>query len=99
MSSEISGHRSREEGSALLIVFLLAAFAAIMLYKEMPVLVFEAQRQKEQLLVNRGSEYKHAIKLFYVRNHTYPTSLDQLDKFNNVRYIRHRFKDPMTVKD
>ncbi len=94
---EMNGERER--GSALLIVFLMAAFVAIMLYKEMPDVVFEAQRQKEQVLIDRGDEYKHAIKLFYRRNQRFPTALDQLDKFNNVRYIRHQFKDPLTGKD
>jgi hypothetical protein len=93
-----SRSRESERGSALLIVFLLAAVIAIMLYKAAPAVVFEAQRQKEQLLIDRGNEYKRGIKLFYVRNKTFPTSLDQLEKFNNVRYIRHRFKDPMTDK-
>ena len=92
-------NRERERGSALLIVFLLAAFVAIMLYKEMPDVLFEAQRQKEQVLIDRGDEYEHAIKLFYRRNQRFPTSLDQLDKFNNIRYIRHQFKDPLTGKD
>jgi hypothetical protein len=92
-------NREKERGSALLIVFLMAAFVAIMLYKEMPDVVFEAQRQKEQVLIDRGDEYKHAIKLFYRRNQRFPTALDQLDKFNNVRYIRHQFKDPLTGKD
>ena len=42
--------RTRQKGSAFLIVFVFAAMLAIMLYKEMPVVAFEAQRQKEQLL-------------------------------------------------
>lgn len=85
-----------ERGSALLIVFLFAAIVAIMLYKAMPDVVFEAQRQKEQILMDRGHEYKVAIKRFLARNKTYPTSLEQLDNFNNLRYIRRRYKDPMT---
>jgi hypothetical protein len=95
----IERRRLRQGGSALLIVFVFAAFVAIMLYKEMPVVIFEGQRQKEQLLIDRGSEYKRAIKLFVVRNRTFPTSLSQLENFNNVRYIRHRFKDPITGQD
>jgi hypothetical protein len=97
--SGIERRRAGQRGSALLIVFVFAAFVAIMLYKEMPVTLFEAKRQKEQLLIDRGTEYKRAIKLFVIRNRTFPTSLDQLEKFNNVRYIRHRFKDPMTGAD
>ena len=51
--------KSGERGSALLIVFVFAAAVAIMLYMEMPVAVFEAQREKEQLLIDLGNEYAH----------------------------------------
>src|SRR6185437_9591607 len=93
-------NRSRNErGSALLIVFVFAAIVAIMLYKVIPDAVFEGQRQKEQILMDRGNEYKTAIKRFLKRNQQYPTSLDQLDNFNGQRYIRRRYKDPMTGQD
>ena len=80
-----------ERGSALLIVFVFAAIVAIMLYKSIPDAFFESQRQKEQVLIDRGKEYKTAIKRFYTRNQRYPTSLEQRDNFNNVRYSRRRF--------
>jgi hypothetical protein len=92
--------RSAERGSALLIVFVFAAMIAIMLYREMPVAAFEAQRQKEQLLVDRGHEYVRAIQLFYRRNRgQYPASIEQLEDTNRVRYLRHKYKDPLTGKD
>ncbi|MGA8598609.1 MAG: hypothetical protein WB676_28155 [Bryobacteraceae bacterium] len=87
-----------ERGSALLIVLVFAAIVAIMLYKALPDAYFEAQRQKEQLLIDRANEYKTAIKRFVTKNQTYPTSLDQLDNLNGVRYLRHHYKDPMTGK-
>ncbi len=90
---------SAERGSALLIVFVFAAVVAIMLYMEMPVAVFESQRQKEQLLVDRGNEYAHAVKLFVRKVGRYPASLDQLEDTNRMRFLRHRFKDPFTGKD
>jgi hypothetical protein len=90
--------RCGEEGSALLIVFVFAAIVAIMLYRALPDAMFEGQRDREQLLIDRGNEYKTALKRFYIHNKTYPTSLDQLDNFNNVRYLRHHYKDPMTDK-
>ena len=91
--------RPAEEGFALLFVLVLAAIVAIMLYNAMPDAYFEAQRQKEQLLIDRGSEYKTAIKRFVTKNGRFPTDLKQLDNFNNVRYLRHHYKDPMTGKD
>lgn len=89
----------QERGSALLIVFVFAAMIAIMLYMEMPVAAFEAKRQKEQLLVDRGNEYVHAIKLFVRKTGTYPASLNALENTNNMRFLRHRFVDPFTGKD
>jgi hypothetical protein len=84
----------------MLIVFLFAAVVAIMLYRELPVTLFEAQRQKEQLLVDRGHEYIRAVQLYYRRNKgQYPASVEQLENTSGVRFLRHRFKDPLTGKD
>lgn len=91
--------RGRERGSALLIVFVFAAIIAIMLYAELPVAVFEAKRQKEQLLIDRGNEYAHAVKLYVRKLGMYPASIDQLENTNRMRFLRHRFKDPFTGKD
>ena len=91
--------RSSEQGFALLFVLVLAAIIAITLYNAMPDAYFEAQRQKEQLLIDRGSEYKTAIKRFVTKNGRFPTAISQLDNFNNVRYLRHHYKDPLTGKD
>lgn len=89
---------SSERGSALLIVFLFAAIVAITLYMEMPIAVFEAQRQKEQLLVDRGNEYAHAVKLYYRKFGAYPPSIEALENTNRMRFLRHKFKDPFTGK-
>jgi hypothetical protein len=92
--------RERERGSALLIVFLFAAFVAIMLYKEMPVMAFEAQRAKEQLLIDRGEQYKQAVKVYWTHfQGRYPPDINALEGTNNIRFLRHRYKDPLTGKD
>ena len=41
----------RQRGFALLLLFVMAAAIAITLYKELPRVAFEAQRNKEQLLI------------------------------------------------
>jgi len=88
-----------ERGSALLIVFVFAAMVAVMLYMELPVAVFEARRQKEQLLVDRGNEYAHAVKLFVRKVGRYPTSISELEDTNRMRFLRRKYKDPFTGKD
>jgi hypothetical protein len=88
-----------ERGSALLIVFVFAAIVAIMLYREMPVAAFEARRQKEELLIDRGNEYKHAIKLYVKKIGQFPGSIDALENTNRIRFLRHKFDDPITGKN
>jgi hypothetical protein len=87
-----------EQGSALLIVFVLAAAIAIMLYREIPVAITEGQRQKEQLLIDRGAQYQRGIQLYFRNRKTYPPSLDALESTNNLRFLRRRYVDPFTGK-
>ncbi len=96
---QLSKSKNSERGSALLIVFVFAATIAIMLFMEMPVAVFEAQRNKEQLLIDRGNEYARGVKLFLRKTGQYPPSLDALENTNRMRYLRKRYKDPFTGKD
>ena len=91
--------RRSERGSALLIVFLFSAVIAIMLYRELPVAAFEAERNREQLLIDRGNEYSHAVRLFVRKFRMYPASIAQLENTNRMRFLRHRFKDPLTGND
>jgi type II secretory pathway pseudopilin PulG len=83
----------------MLFVFLLAACVAISLYMELPRVMFEAQRNKEQLLIDRGEQYRRAIQLYFRATRTYPPNLDALENTNNRRYLRRRYKDPMTGED
>jgi type II secretory pathway pseudopilin PulG len=91
--------RRKESGFALLLVFLMAAIIALSLYMEIPRIAFESQRQKEQLLIERGEQYKRAIQVFFKTNHRYPSKIEELESLNNRRYLRKRFVDPMTGKD
>jgi hypothetical protein len=80
-------------------IFVLAAAVAIMLYQQMPRVAFESERDKEQLLIDRGEQYKRAIALYYTENRRFPATLDDLEKTNNHRYLRRRYLDPYTGKD
>ena len=84
-----------EQGYALLIVFLMAAAVAMSLYKEMPRIAFESMRNREQMLMDRGNQYTRAIQVFYQVNKRYPARLEDLEKTNEIRFLRRRYKDPM----
>jgi len=91
-------HR-QDSGFALLIILLLAGVIAITLYRELPRIAFETQRQKEMLLRDRGEQYKRAIQVFAKANSRLPQRIEELESLNNRRYLRKRFIDPMTGKD
>ena len=69
---------SQESGFALLLVFAMAAILAITLYLELPRVAFEAQRNKEQLLLDRGGEYKRGIQLFVRKFGRFPAKIEDL---------------------
>jgi hypothetical protein len=77
----------------------MAACVAISLYYEIPRFAMESQRAREQLLIDRGEQYKRAIQLYWAKTKRYPAKIEDLESFQNQRFLRHRYIDPMTGKD
>ncbi len=94
-----SSKRANQRGFALLLVMLMAAAVAFSLYVQLPRVGFESMRDKEQLLMDRGNQYKRAIQVYYADNKRYPARLEDLENTNDKRYLRRRYKDPLTGKD
>src|SRR5580693_3609526 len=90
--------RNPESGYVLLFVFAMAAIVAVTLYMQVPRVAFEAQRDKEELLMDRGHEYIRAVTLFVHKFNRFPASMDELENTNHVRFLRRRYVDPMTGK-
>jgi len=81
-----------------MLVFAMMSAAAVMIYLQLPRFVMQAQRSKEQLLIDRGEQYQRAIQLYYRKVKSWPQSLDDLEKGNNTRFLRRRYLDPFTGK-
>jgi hypothetical protein len=94
----MSGRKS-ESGFALLFIYAMAATVAIMLYMELPRVAFEAQRDREQLLIDRGEQYSRAVTLYVRKFNRFPADFDALDSTQNLRFLRNHYIDPMTGKD
>ncbi len=60
---------------------------------------FAIRREREVETVRRGNQYVRAIREYYVKYQHYPGSLEQLEKTNNIRFLRKRYIDPITGKD
>lgn len=88
-----------EQGYVLLAVMLLVTLMLIALSVELPRISQEIQRGKEEELVHRGEEYAKAIKKYRRKMGGLPTSIEQLEDTNHIRFLRKRYKDPFTGED
>ena len=85
-----------ERGYVLLVFMLFAALLVIGFARILPKAVFEGQREKEEETIFRGKQYQHAIQLFVHKFGRYPNSLEELENTNNLRFLRRRYRDPLT---
>ncbi|MGB7553753.1 MAG: hypothetical protein WBM04_05230 [Candidatus Korobacteraceae bacterium] len=88
--------RQRDGGYLLLAILLMMALMIIAATIEAPRIVQQMKRDREEEMIHRGTEYARAVKKFYKKFGSYPTSLDQLDNTNQLRFLRKRYKDPLT---
>jgi type II secretory pathway pseudopilin PulG len=96
-------HRSeiREGEQGFLLLGLVVAIFLILLVLGVaaPRAAHELRREREVETVHRGNAYVRAIEVYYLKVGNYPTSIEQLEKTNNMRFLRKRYIDPMTGKD
>jgi type II secretory pathway pseudopilin PulG len=79
------------------VLLVSMSIMAIMLTVAMPVWKQTSQREKEEELVFRGTQYVHAIALFQRKTaNAYPPNIDLLVR---ERYLRKKYKDPITNDD
>ena len=88
-----------ESGFVLLAVIFLTVVLLISLAIAAPKIAKSIQRDKELETIHRGEQYKRALKLYYQKFGSYPTSIDQLVQTNQMRFLRRKYKDPLTGKD
>jgi type II secretory pathway pseudopilin PulG len=88
-----------ESGYVLLAVLFMVVLILIALAVAAPRIAADIQRDREDELIHRGKQYTRAVKLYYKKFGRYPSSIDQLEKTNNIRFLRKRYVDPMTGKD
>ena len=81
----------------LLAVMLAVTLVLVALSIELPRIAQQIKREKEEELVHRGKDYATAVKRFVHKNGgRYPVSVEQLEDTNHIRFLRKKYKDPMT---
>ena len=93
--------RQRDARGGYVLVALLASSAIMLatLALAIPRMAVQSQRIKEETLVYRGKQYRRAIELYFREHKKYPEELDDLEDTNGVRYLRKRYRDPLTGED
>ena len=86
----------RQRGYALLAVLLLLALILLATAAAAPRVAQQIRRDREEELIHRGAQYARAIKRYYKKFGHYPASLQELENTNHLRFLRRRFKDPLT---
>jgi len=89
--------RSRQQGYVLIVMLLFLAVMVIGLTAVAPAMATRVRREREIELIHRGKQYARAIRMFYRKFGRYPVRLEELEKTNNIRFLRRRYKDPMTA--
>jgi type II secretory pathway pseudopilin PulG len=99
MRCQNRSQRCSQQGYIMMALTLATALILIALTAGLPALSVELRREREQELIHRGAQYQRAIRNYYRKFGAYSTSLEQLEDTNHLRFLRKRYKDPMTGAD
>jgi len=88
-----------ERGYILITLIFFVALLAIVMTVMAPVISQQVKRDREEELIHRGVQYSRAIKHFVKKFGRYPARIEELENTNNIRFLRKRYKDPITGKD
>jgi type II secretory pathway pseudopilin PulG len=98
LTSQI-GRRQGERGYIMMMLLLIIALMTIFAAAILPEITFEIKRDREEEMIHRGVQYSRAIRAYYKKFGRYPAKIEDLENTNQLRFLRHRYKDPLTNKD
>ncbi len=91
--------RKREQGYILIYLTLVSVLLSIAALGWIERVDFQIKRDREEELIHRGVQYSRAIRRFMKKFGRYPSRIEDLESTNNIRFLRKRYKDPITGKD
>ena len=91
--------RGDGEHGYMLVGLIVAIFLILLvLGTAAPKVARDLRREREVEAEHRANQYVRAIQLYYRKFGHYPGNMDQLEKSNNIRFLRQQYVDPMTGK-
>jgi type II secretory pathway pseudopilin PulG len=88
-----------DEGFMLIAAIIMVFLVLLTLSVAAPRVARQIQHDREQESARRAQQYVRAVRIYYLKFKRYPTSIEQLEKTNNQRFLRQRYVDPLTGKD
>jgi hypothetical protein len=88
-----------DQGFALAAVICILTAAAIVTAMMVPLRVMQSRREIEKELIFRGEEYVRAIQKYQRKYGVYPSTIDDLVSRDGLRFVRQKYKDPITGED
>lgn len=98
MPSQIR-RRHSEQGYIMMTLLLMMALMIIFAAAIVPSITFDIKRDREEEMIHRGVQYSRAIRAYYKKFGRYPAKVEDLENTNQMRFLRKRYKDPITGKD
>jgi type II secretory pathway pseudopilin PulG len=86
----------KQSGYMLIVVIFLMVGLMIAALATGPSIAQQIKRDREVEMVHRGVEYARAVKRYYKKFGRYPPTLEALEDTNHIRFLRKRYKDPLT---
>jgi type II secretory pathway pseudopilin PulG len=96
---KIAKLQNRSRGYILIALMLFLALLAVAALAVLPDLAFQVKRDREEEMIHRGVAYSRGVRRYFRKFGRYPTRLEDLESSNNLRFIRKRYKDPITDDD
>ena len=94
-----TAHNRHQRGYVLLMMMLFVALLAIGAAALAPSVTLQIRRDREEEMIHRGVQYSRAIRHYVKKFGRYPTRLEDLENTQNLRFLRKRYKDPITGED
>src|SRR5580704_18019069 len=92
LDHRVEMERHEEQGFMLVGLIVAIFFVLLALSVAAPRVAQELRREREVEAVHRGKQYVRAIRLYTKRGQgPFPGSMDQLEKSNDIRYLRQRY--------
>jgi type II secretory pathway pseudopilin PulG len=96
---QIRRTRRNESGYVMLTLLLVMAMMAIFAGVIVSSITFDIKRDREEEMIHRGVQYTRAIRAYYKKFSRYPAKIEDLENTSQMRFLRKRYKDPLTGKD